>query len=100
MTDKTADLRELEENDLCKINVFGAGTEACFIVHRLVPLKIEKDLGTEQKPVTTFLDHVDGEPGKCLLFARTALIVKQLLTDDEYRKEKEIEIRNLKNFAK
>ena len=100
MTDKAVDLKELQENDLCKINVFGAGTEAYFIVHRLVPLKIEKDLGEDQKPVTSFLDQIEGEPGKCMLFAKTALIVKQLLTEDEFRKEREIEIRKLKDYEK
>ena len=82
--------KEKEKKGTCVINIFGAGIEASFEVHKNVPFKIGKELGEEHKSSVSFLDRGD-EPGKCLLFGRNSLLVKRLLTEEEYKKELEYE---------
>jgi len=76
----------MDNNDLRTINIFGAGIEAAFTVHKLVPTKLEKELGEEHRPVSHFLDRGQ-EKGRCRIFGRNALLIKEILTEAEFNNE-------------
>lgn len=99
--DLEVQLQELEKKNLCRIDVYGAGTEATFTVHKQVPYKIAQNLGDQNKNVSVFLDHTAAERGQCVLFKRTALIIKKVLTDeafDKLKKEEEKEVSRYQNW--
>ena len=83
-------MNDYTEKDTCTINVFGAygsGVEASFQVHKNIPYKIKRKLGRELMGITTFLDRDSEEKGMCYLLGKNSLVIKELLSDEDYQKQ-------------
>ena len=92
---QAAILKELKDNGLAAINIFGTSTEATFIVNHLVPEFIEREFAEEQKQAVKFLDHNPESKGLCRLFAKTSLVIKTLMLDQDFDEENQIEMSKL-----
>lgn len=92
-------LKELKEKKLSLINVFGTATEASFIVNESVPDYIEKEFAENQKLSVRFLDHNPESKGLCRLFAKTAMVVKTIMLDEDFEHENSLEKANLKKIV-
>lgn len=96
---QAAVLKELKEKGLSVINIFGTATEATFIVNDLVPEHIEKEFAEEQKLSVKFLDHKPESKGLCRLFAKTSMVVKTLMLDEDFEEENQLEVSKLKKIS-
>jgi hypothetical protein len=80
------------------MSVFGTSTEATFVVNELVPEYIEQEFTENQKPSVKFLDHNPEAKGGCCLFARTSLVVKTHMLDEDFEEENRNEKNRLKEI--
>jgi len=95
---QAAILKELNDNGLSVINIFGTATEATFIVNCLVPEYIEREFAEEQKQAVRFLDHNPEKKGLCRLFAKTSMVVKTLMLEEDFEEENQLEVSKLKEI--
>lgn len=96
---QAAVLKELREKGLSLINIFGTATEASFIVNELIPNYIEDEFAKNQKQSVKFLDHNPESKGLCRLFAKTAMVVKTCMLDEDFEHENNLEKTKLKKIA-
>lgn len=92
-------LKELKEKGLSLINIFGTAAEASFIVNESVPNYIEEEFAKNQKQSVAFLDHDPENKGLCRLFAKTAMVVKTLMLDEDFEYENDQEKTRLKKIV-
>ena len=92
-------LKELKEKGLSLINIFGTAAEASFIVNESVPNYIEEEFAKNQKQSVAFLDHNPENKGLCRLFAKTAMVVKTLMLDEDFEYENDQEKTRLKKIV-
>ena len=95
---QTSVLKQLKEQNLSMISIFGTSTEATFVVNEVVPQYIEKEFAENQKQSVKFLDHNPEGKGLCRLFAKTSMVVKSFMLDEDFENENQHEIEKLKNI--
>ena len=76
-TQQTSVLKQLKEQHLSMISIFGTSTEATFVVNEAVPEYIEKEFAENEKQSVKFLDHNPEGKGLCRLFAKTSNLTIQ-----------------------
>jgi len=96
---QTSVLKQLKEQNLSMISIFGTSTEATFVVNEVVPQYIEKEFAENQKQSVKFLDHNPEGKGLCRLFAKTSMVVKSFMLDEDFENENQHEIEKLKNIV-
>lgn len=96
---QTSVLKQLKEQNLSMISIFGTSTEATFIVNEVVPEYIEKEFAENQKPSVKFLDHNPEAKGMCRLFSKTSMVVKTFMMDEDFENENQQEKEKLKEIT-
>lgn len=97
-TKKASVLKELKEKGLSLISIFGTATEATFIVNELIPDYIENEFAENQKQSVKFLDHNPESKGLCRLFAKTSMVVKTFMLDEDFEYKNKQEATQLKKI--
>jgi CheY-like chemotaxis protein len=92
-------VRKLKEQHLSLMSVFGTSTEATFVVNEKIPTYIEQEFADNQKPSVKFLDHTPDAPGRCCLFARTSLVIKTFMLEEDFLEEKQAEMKMMQSIA-
>ncbi len=92
-------LREFKKQKLSMISIFGTSTEATFVVNEVVPQYIEKEFAENKKHSVKFLDHNPEGKGLCRLFAKTSMVVKTFMLDEDFESENQQEIAKLKEIV-
>lgn len=95
---QTSVLKQLKEQKLSVISIFGTSTEATFVVNDDVPQYIEKEFAENQKQSVRFLDHSPEGKGLCHLFSKTSMVVKKFMLDEDFESENQREIKKLKGI--
>ena len=96
---QTSVLKQLKEQNLSMISIFGTSTEATFIVNEVVPEYIEKEFAENKKPSVKFLDHNPEAKGLCRLFSKTSMVVKTFMLDKDFESENQQEKDKLKEIS-
>lgn len=89
-------IKKLKEQGLSLMSIFGTSTEATFVVNELVPEYIEHEFTENQNQSVKFLDHNPEAKGGCCLFAKTSMVVKTFMVDEDFEEENENERKKLK----
>ncbi len=92
-------LKEFKKQKLSMISIFGTSTEATFVVNEVVPQYIEKEFAENKKYSVKFLDHNPEGKGLCRLFAKTSMVVKTFMLDEDFESENQQEIAKLKEIV-
>jgi len=95
---QTSVLKQLKEQHLSVISIFGTSTEATFVVNEDVPLYIEKEFSENQKQSVRFLDHSPEGKGLCRLFSKTSMVVKNFMLDEDFESENQREMKKLEGI--
>jgi len=95
---QTSVLKQLKEQKLSVISIFGTSTEATFVVNDDVPQYIEKEFAENQKQSVRFLDHSPEGKGLCHLFSKTSMVVKKFMLDEDFESENQREMKKLKGI--
>jgi len=95
---QTSVLKQLKEQHLSVISIFGTSTEATFVVNEDVPQYIEKEFAENQKQSVQFLDHSPEGKGLCHLFSKTSMVVKKFMLDEDFESENQQEMEKLKRI--
>lgn len=90
------ELRELEKQNLRKINLKGVGSYDV-VVHKNVPNKISKDFIGSSDELSVFLDRSPDKPGECHLYRFNFQMSTQYLTEEEYSQKLKQEDERLKD---
>lgn len=96
---QTSVLKQLKEQNLSMISIFGTSTEATFIVNEAVPEFIEREFAENKKPSVKFLDHNPEAKGLCRLFSKTSMVVKTFMIDEDFESESKNEKNKLKEIS-
>jgi hypothetical protein len=91
-------LKQLKEQKLSVISIFGTSAEATFVVNDDVPQYIEKEFSENQKQSVRFLDHSPEGKGLCRLFSKTSMVVKEFMLDEDFESENQQELKKLKGI--
>ncbi|MCF6283555.1 MAG: response regulator, partial [Candidatus Polarisedimenticolaceae bacterium] len=81
---QAAVLKQLEEQKLSMISIFGTSTEAMFVVNEAVPKYIENEFTKNKRQSVMFLDHNPEGRGMCCLFSKTSMVIKKYMLDEEF----------------
>ncbi|MFA7185733.1 MAG: response regulator [Victivallales bacterium] len=96
---QTSVLKQLKEQNLSMISIFGTSTEATFIVNEVVPEFIEREFAENKKSSVKFLDHNPEAKGLCRLFSKTSMVVKTFMIDEDFESESKNEKNKLKEIS-
>ncbi len=97
-TEQTSVLKQLKEQHLSMISIFGTSTEATFVVNEAVPQYIENEFAENKKQSVRFLDHNPEGKGLCRLFAKTSMVVKSFMLNEDFESENQQEIAKFKKI--
>jgi len=97
-TEEAAVLMQLKEQHLSMISIFGTSTGAKFVVKEAVPQYIENEFTENKKLSVRFLDHNPEGKGLCRLFAKTSMVVKSFMLDEDFESENKQEIEKFKTI--